>query len=230
MGRGKRKRKAKQKLKRIKKIKQGKLVRFCLANSPRRYSGFSNKFCYQSNMHNLIYKGAIFNNVKFQNSNITECNFKNSKLLGVDFYNSNLKKSKFNDANLKDVIFFNCNLKGTNFNNVKFQNVLFISTNVDNCKNLNIKEVTMVKSYPKLENQDLINITLELSKFIKFYKSKVLHVKKNKVNNWNLNILYLKYSDGLLRALKALKNRKDKRNFITVYSYKKYIEDYLKIC
>lgn len=229
MGRGKKRKKAKQKLKRNEKRKSGKLVRFCLSNSSKKYSGFSNKFCYQTNIHNLIYKDAIFDNVKFQNSNITECNLRNTKLTGVDFYNSNLKKSKFENAKLKDVVFFNCNLKNTDFKNTKFENVFFISTNFDYCKNLNKEEIIIIKEYPKIVNQSLINATLELSKFTKLYKSNVLHVKKNKINNWNISILYSKYSDDLIRALKALKNRKDKRNFITLYSYKKFIESYLKI-
>ena len=42
MSRTKRKRKAKQKLKIIRKRKAGKLVRFVLTNSGRKYSGWSN--------------------------------------------------------------------------------------------------------------------------------------------------------------------------------------------
>ena len=44
MGRGKQRRKYKQKQKRIEKAKRGKLVRFDLQNSSKKYSGFSNKF------------------------------------------------------------------------------------------------------------------------------------------------------------------------------------------
>ncbi|MGK4198720.1 pentapeptide repeat-containing protein [Fusobacterium sp. HC1336] len=229
MGRGKKKRKARQKIKRAKKIKGGKLVRFCLANSGKKYPGFSNKYCYQANIHNLIYKDSSFENVKFQNSNITECNFRNSKLTGIDFYNSNLKKSKFSNAVLKDVIFFNCNLKGTDFKDTSFKNVFFISSNISLCKNLNKENITITTKYPKITNQDLVNTILELAEFKDLYKFNVLHVKKNKINNWNVNILYSKYLNNLSRTLQVLKKRKNKKNFITLYSYKKFIERYLKI-
>lgn len=66
MGRGKQNRKYKQKKKRMEKIRRGKLVRFDLQNSGRKYSGFRNKYCYQTNIHRLIYKGAKFENVRFQ--------------------------------------------------------------------------------------------------------------------------------------------------------------------
>lgn len=229
MGRGKKKQKARQKIRRAQKIKSGKLVRFCLANSGKKYTGFSNKYCYQTNIHNLIYKDSSFENVKFQNSNITECNFRNSKLTGIDFYNSNLKKSKFSNAVLKDVVFFNCNLKGTDFKDTSFKNVFFISSNISLCKNLNKKNITVIIKYPKITNQDLVNIILELAEFKDLYKFNILHVKRNKINNWNVNVLYSKYLNNLPRALKALKKRKNKKNFITLYSYKRFIESYLKI-
>ena len=44
MSRTKRKRKAKQKLKIIRKRKAGKLVRFVLTNSGRKYSGWANRY------------------------------------------------------------------------------------------------------------------------------------------------------------------------------------------
>lgn len=56
--RGKQKRKAKQRKKRIEKIKRGKVIRFNLANSRVKYKGCKDIYGYQSNMHNLIYKDA----------------------------------------------------------------------------------------------------------------------------------------------------------------------------
>lgn len=85
----------------MEKIRRGKLVRFDLQNSGRKYSGFRNKYCYQTNIHRLIYKGAKFENVRFQASNMTKCNYKNASFKGVDFCNSNLKNSSFKGAILK---------------------------------------------------------------------------------------------------------------------------------
>lgn len=231
MGRGKERRKRKQKLKRIEKIKKGKLVRFNLANSPVKYKGFKDKYNYQTNIHNLIYKDANFENVRYHASNITKCNYKNSKLLGVEFTSCNLKNTSFKNAVLRDVIFFNCNLRDTDFEDVKYYNVIFISTNLDNAKNLNLTtECQVLKTYPKDElNKELHDIVLKLSECKKIYKYNVLHVKKDKINRWNLNILQNYYDVRLQRALEALYRRKNKYAFYTVYAYRKMIDSYLHI-
>ena len=106
MGRGKSRRKRIQKLKRQNKKRAGKLVRFVLANSPKKYSGWNNRYSYQSNIHNLIYKGSIFTNDKFQNCIITDCNFKKAKLTNIDFAHCNLKRTSFKGAFLCNVVFF----------------------------------------------------------------------------------------------------------------------------
>ena len=95
----------KQKQKRAEKEKKGKRVRFDLQNSGKKYPGLSNRYCYQANIHHIIYKDGTFRNVKYQASNITKCNFRNCKIIGVDFCNTNLKGSSFKGAILKDVIF-----------------------------------------------------------------------------------------------------------------------------
>lgn len=229
--RGKLRRKREQKIKRIEKVKQGKLVRFSLANSPKKYKGFSNKYSYQTNIHHLIYKEAVFENVKFQASNITKCNFKNTKLIGVDFCSTNLKGTSFKGAILKNVVFFNCNLKQVDFTGVNFQDVIFISTNTSNAKNLQLGNGCKVfNTYPKRAiKKELEEAILELTKWEKIYKYHVLHVEKNKINLWNLELLLEYGEENLARAMRALNRRKDKRGFYTITAYKNFVERYLKI-
>lgn len=229
--RGKLRRKRKQKIKRIEKVKQGKLVRFSLANSPKKYKGFSNKYNYQTNIHHLIYKDAVFENVKFHASNITRCNFKNTKLTGVDFYSTNLKGTSFKGAVLNNVVFFNCNLKQVDFAGVKCQNVIFISTNTANAKNLELENGCKVfNTYPKrIIKKELEEVILELTKWERLYKYHVLHVEENKINFWNLELLLEYGEENLLRAMRALTRRKDKRGFYTISAYKNFVERYLKI-
>lgn len=231
MGKGKERRKRKQKLKRIEKIKKGKLVRFTLANSPVKYKGFRDKYNYQTNIHNLIYKDASFENVRYHASNITKCNFKNTKLLGVEFTSCNLKNTSFKNSALRDVIFFNCNLRNTDFEGVKYDNVIFISTNLENAKNFNLTdECEFLRTYPRLKlNKELYETVLKLSECKRIYKYHVLHVKKDKINRWNLSILQNYYADRLQRALEALYRRKNKYAFYTVYAYRKMIDSYLHI-
>lgn len=227
----KKKRKALQKMKRMQKIRKDKVVRFSLANSRRKYGGFNNKYCYQTNIHNLIYKDVQFSNVRYHASNITQCNFKNSKLEGVDFICCNLKKTNFKGARFRYVIFFNCNLKDTNFESTQFDNVYFITTNTDNARNLKVSDgCRILKTYPKMTlSRELENTFNALSVDTHFSKYHVLHTKKKKTNLWNISILYSMYGEKIARGLMALFKRKDKRNFYTLYSYKKFFDSYFKI-
>lgn len=224
-------RKLKQKQKRIEKINRGKIVRFNLANSRVKYKGCKNIYGYQSNIHNLIYKDAEFENVRYQASNITNCNFKYATLKGVDFINTNLKHTNFKGAKLKDVVFFNCNLKDVDFKDVQFENVFFISTRLNNTKNLILGQgCTCIKSYPKIEIGCRLRESISrLTECDKIYNYHILHVNLNKINMWNISLLLQYGEDNLVRAMEALYKRKNKYAFYTIYSYKKFIESYLKI-
>lgn len=231
IGHGKTKRKAKQKEKRMKKIKQGVNVPFNLQNSPVKYRGFSNKYCYQINIHNLIYKGASFQNVKFQSSIITHCNYCNANLIGVDFCHTNLKESKFKNARLNNVVFFNCNLKNCDFNGATFNNVTFIATNISIANNLLLNETCLVlKSCPVIDmSERLYNNILALASYEKLFKPHILNVNKTKINMWMLHLLLLKTNeDDLSRSLYALSKRRNKQNFYTLYSYRKFVDSYLQ--
>lgn len=209
----------------------GKIVRFDLQNSKKKYTGIKNKYCYQTNIHNLIYKDANFKNVKYQASNITKCNFNNAFLQGVDFCNTNLKSSSFKNAKFKDVIFFNCNLRSCDFKGASFENVSFICTSVENSRNMALSEqCKFLRSYPKLKisNRMQENLLL-LANQDKILLPHVIHVNKNKPNHWTLKLLidYCNETD-LARCFYALNNRNDKRNFYTVWAYKQFIDKYLK--
>ncbi len=235
MGKGKSKRKAKRKIeakqRREIRLKMGKPVFFNLTNCPKPLSGFSDRYNYKSNIHKAIYKKGNFHNVRWQASILTHCNFNQTHLIGVDFFNSNLKKTSFKNAVLENVIFFNCNLKDTNFENAQFRQVIFIATNLDLAKNLTITEECKVyRSYPSIELDHAVHQQLlSLSEFELLYKYNVLHVNKNKLNLWSIQVLLDCYGENVFRALCALKYKKDKRRLYTVYSYMRHIEKYLKL-
>ena len=142
-------------------------------------------------MHNLIYKDAKFQNVRYQASIITNCNFNQTVLTGVDFCNCNLKKSSFKGAKLHNVCFINCNLSGVDFTNAEFDNVIFVCTSVDKCKNFSCdSNCRIYRSYPKIELQDEISTQLlQLAEDTLIYEPHVLHVSRSKLNLWALKIL-----------------------------------------
>lgn len=220
MGRAKQKRKAKARAKRMKMLKLGKRVRFVLANSPKKYDGWSNRYSYQSNIHNLIYKGASFFNDKFQNCIITHCNFKQANFEDIDFAHCNLKGSSFKNATLTNVTFFNCNMKTVDFDGAKFSNVVFICMSTDKINHLPEEGCITLNKYPKITHQRLIDSAMSLAQYDKLYKYHILNVSKTKVNNWYLHLLATQYSnyDDVARGLSKLCDRKCKRNYLTLSS------------
>lgn len=70
---------------------------------------------------------------------------------------------------------------------------------------------------------------LQLSEYSSLYKYGVLFVNKNKLNKWILQFLIDIYGYASLRALIALKGKKNKRCLYSVHSYMKHIENYLKL-
>lgn len=209
----------------------GKPVFFTLMHCPHVMKGFSNRYNYKATLYKVSYKGARFENVKWQSSNITSCSFSGTRLIGVDFYNSNLKNTSFKDAHLEHVVFFNCNLRDANFSGATFDHVTFISTNINVANNIVTGDSCAIyRTYPKLSiSFDVETGLLELAQFPKIYSPHVLHVSKNKLNLWTLKLLLDIYGESTYRALLAIARKPDKRGFYTVYAYKKHIEKYLHL-
>ena len=235
VGRARKKLLAKRKAKQINREKirllMNKRIFFTLTRCSKKLQGISNKYCYKSNMHNLTYKGAKFENVRYQSSIITKCNFNQSELVGVDFCNCNLRKSSFKNAKLKDVCFVNCNIEGTDFLNTKFENVVFICIGLEKAKNLYLNsECIIYKTYPQITlDSNIQTQLLQLADDPQLYEPHVLHVTKNKLNFWSLKLFEDLYGESAYRALCAIQNRTRKKGFYTLYSYKKHIESYLEL-
>lgn len=208
-----------------------KRIFFTLTGCPQKLQGISNRYCYKSNMHNLTYKDAKFENVKYQSSIITKCNYNQAELVGVDFCNCNLRKSSFKNAKLKNVSFINCNIEDVDFLNADFENVVFVCVGMDKAKNLNISSNCRIyKSYPKFElDYNMQTSLLQLAEISAVYEYHVLHVTRKKLNFWTLKILEDLYGESVFRALCAIKNKKNIRSFYTIHSYMKHIENYLKL-
>lgn len=235
MGRAKRRIKAKRKAEHMRReqirIAMNKRVFFTLTRCHTKLKGIVYRYCYKSNMHNLIYKGAKFENVRYQSSIITKCNFNQAELVGVDFCNCNLRNTSFRNAKLRNVCFINCNVDRTDFLDADFQNVVFVCTGIERANNLFINSKCRVyRTYPKIElTSDVETQLLQFSEDPLIYNPHVLHVSKNKLNHWTLKILQDIYGDDTFRALCAVKNRKHTKGLYTIHSYMKHIESYLKL-
>lgn len=211
-------------------------VPFSLANSPKKYSGYSNRLNYKTNIHNLIYVNAKFKNVKFQASNVTECNFRDATFHGIDFMNTNLKKCNFKNCYFEDVIFYSVNLTGANFLNATFKNVYFINTNIQKTKNIDTTCVEILNDNSEIDiSRNLLKVIEELTSIVKFKKNYVLTTKRSKGKKVNSLILELLLRDftqlELKRAFHKLINSDNKnRNkfFITYFSYKDFLYKYDK--
>ena len=237
MGRGKKTRKAKlaAKAKQRKAIrkKMGKPIYLTLICCPRPIHRLINKFIYKATIHRTSYKQAIIQNVRWQASSLTYCTFSDSHCVGVDFLNSNLKNTSFKNAILEDVVFFNCNLKDANFTGVKFRRVVFITTNTTVAKNLVLNEnekCYVYRMYPKLQlDSRTEHFLLQLSSIPALYNYGILFVNKNKLNKWILQFFIDIYGYDSLKALVALKGKRNKRFLYSIHSYMLHIERYLKL-
>ena len=235
MGVAKKKKKAKLKEKRLKRIKSGKRVPFSLANVSKRLPGIQNTHQYKTNVHNLNFNESHFNNVKYSASNITNCNFKKAKLTGVDFIYTNLKRCNFSNAFLEDVIFFGANLKYAKFKNTHFKNVYFINTNIELTQDLvsDNNGLIIYNHYPNQEIHDsLKNVLYKVGDNDRIYKHRVLHVNKNKLNMWMVQLLLWEFSTTeLVRSYRKIiinEKRNSNQNFFTYHSHRKFLNAYLK--
>ncbi|MGK0700949.1 pentapeptide repeat-containing protein [Priestia flexa] len=218
MGRGNDRRKQKLKLKRQDKRRRGIKVPFTLSNVTKKMNGRSNEHQYKTNIHNLIFNDARFRNIRYSASNITYCKFSRAKLVGIDFIYTNLKKSVFKESHLEDVVFFGVNLKDADFSRATFKNVYFINTNTKVAKNLNITnaEIKIINNYPaSILDKNLKNILDNLVLNEKVYKHRVLHVNKEKVNKWFIELLLNEFTQKeLYRALRKLDNPNRNTDFL----------------
>lgn len=233
MGRGKDKRNQKLKFKRQDKKRRGIKVPFTLANISKRMNGRSNEHQYKTNIHNLIFNDARFQNIRYSASSITYCKFRRAKLVGIDFIYTNLKKSIFKESHLEDVIFFGVNLKDTDFSKATFKNVYFINTNTKVAKNLDITKegIKIINEYPTDELEKELKNTLDkLVLKEEIYKHHVLHVNKEKVNKWFIGLLLNEFTQKELSKTFRKLDNSDRRatNFFTYHSYRKFVLNYLK--
>ena len=239
MGRGRKKRMAKRRIKQKQRreirMKMGKPVFFNLTRCNKPIPISSDRYNYKANMHKLrIIKGSVITNVKYQASIITNCYFGNVHLNGIDFFNTNLRDTSFCNAALTDVVFFDCNLSGVDFTGAKLTNVVFMSANIRNTKGLVLNDTCKIyATYPKLQIEEMLkNSLLSLANDMRIFRYRVLHVNKNKLNFWSLNVLLDTFGDDMYRALSALPQYRNRQHFFThfftLYSYKKYIEIFLQ--
>lgn len=230
MGRAKKNKRIKLKIKRFKSNKQSF---FILANSPKKLYNIIDRYNCKANMHNLIIKGRRIENVNFRGSIITDCNLKKAELTGVDFIGTNLKGTNFSQATLKNVIFCGTKLAGCNFNDAKFFNVTFVNVNIKKALNLieNNPQIQILSSYPSLNlKEDTIRSLSLLAVENEIYKYHTLHIKKNKYNMLSVYLLLQKFTEEkLAKGLNKLAQRKNKRRFYTVYSIQRFLESYYQI-
>lgn len=236
MGRGKKNRVAKRRKHMITRnsirVKMGKPVFFTLTHCSKKLSGISNKYNYKANMHNLCFVGSRFYNVKYQASIMTNCNYRDATLVGVDYFNCNMKGTSFKKAKLKNVVFYNCNLKDADFFDPEFDDVTFICTNLRVPKNLALDNpgIRVLCTYrPIVLDESVETRLLKLAYNESIFNAKVLHVNKNKLNQWTLSLIHQKYGvESIGRLSKILCRKENWDNMYTVFSYMLLIENWKK--
>ncbi len=169
-----------------------------------------NAYYCKSRLFNTTFSESHISNVNFRGSTITNCSFKGTNLIAVDFWGTNLSKCNFANACLVNTTFVAANLRGSNFMNVLFNNVVFVNTNLSDAKHLTGCEngLHVYHSYPQVQiNQDIKEALDRLKNNLHLYKTRILFLPNNRINNLNLYLLFQKYSEQeLLRAFSVLQN------------------------
>lgn len=203
--------------------KMGKPVFFTLTHCNKKMSGISNKYNYKANMHKLCFVGARFYNVKYQASIVTDCNYRDATIIGVDYFNCNMRGTSFENARLKNVVFFNCNLKEVDFTEAKFEDVTFICTNLQGPQNLDLDNpgIRILRTYRPIPLDEPVETRLlTMAQNDSIFNAKVLHVNKNKLNQWTIGLIREKYGvDGIIMLSKILGQKEKWKNMHTVFSY-----------
>jgi hypothetical protein len=169
-----------------------------------------NSYYCKSRLFKAAFSESYILNVNFRGSIITQCSFKGATLIGVDFWGTNLSKCNFTNTHLVNTIFVGANLTGSSFRDTHFSNVYFVNTNFKDAKHLSGNEngLKVFKDYPQPSiSQDIKEALDELKKNLHLFKTRILHLPKNRTNNLNLYLLFQKYSEEeLLRAFNILQN------------------------
>ena len=94
--------------------------------------------------------------------------------------------------------------------NVHFKNVVFVNTNLRDAKHLSGCEngLRVYQSYPQVQiSQDIREALDRLRNNLYLYKTRILFLPNNRINNLNLYLLFQKYSEQeLLQAFSVLQN------------------------
>lgn len=118
------------------------------------------------------------------------------------------------------------------FAGAQFDDVTFISTNLQEPKNLNLDNpgIRILRTYRTINIDRLVeDRLLVLAKNKSIFNAKVLHVNKNKLNQWTIGLIYDKYGiDGIDTLSRILCKKEKWNNMYTVFSYMLLIENWNK--
>lgn len=229
MGRGKKKRKAKLKKRRLNKIKKGKNVSFTLANCPIKLRGRNNSYEYKINVHNCCFNDAKFNRVRYRAGHITSSYLRRANFNNIDFIFVNLKNSSFKQSRFTNVIFNGCNLTGVDFEGCKFEKTYFINCKIDySTKEMLEKCTTIINTIEVSPSEELKKVILKTSRNSTLEKYRILTISKSKLNKAMLQVLLGIYSEKeiIMFITKAINS--NRTQFYTLYDYIISIGNYIK--
>lgn len=199
--------------------------KFNYSNMDRTNKNYIYKNFFKSKCYNTNFSNSNFNFVNFRGASLKFCTFYSSKFVGAEFIGTNLRGSNFSNSYFENTKFSNCTFENTNFKNCNFKNVFFSS--IKNTKNLDIDnpEIMIAKTIPKIEiSSELKKVITELKENDYIRRSKVFHLKKNRINKINIILLLNEFDEkDLIERLTLIKNNIDK-DFYTL----SYIEKILK--
>lgn len=233
MGRGRKKQRARRKMKsklwRDRRRKTGKPVYFSLSNYTKKLHGAYNRYYPKPNLHNVNFRNSDFKNCRFKGGHITSTSMREVNFIGCDFIKVNFKETSFKNATFTNCYFFQCDLKDSNFDSATFINTYFVSSSIKFAKNFSVNESFILRKYPNISLSSQLEESIQLLiNFPSIKKFSVLTTDNNKINKWVLSILLNEFSEKkIIHFFKKISNKRSskQKKFITINSFR---EDLLR--
>ncbi|OIJ22029.1 hypothetical protein BKP45_04955 [Anaerobacillus alkalidiazotrophicus] len=206
------------------KLSKGK---FNYINMDRRNRNYMYKNFYKSISHGTNFSGSNFNFASLRAAKFTVCSFYKANFYWTEFIGTNIKRSNFESAYFENVTFNSVSFERVNFENAIFKNVKFLNVGLKGVKNFRIEDhdITILNDMPNIVvNQTLNDLIDDLRKNDYIRRSKVLHLKKNRINTLNISILLEYFTDEELIIGLKLAGEKLNKNFSTVSYLIKFIQ------
>lgn len=168
------------------------------------YKNFTKTSSYKSNFSCCNFTGATLRSASFK-----FCSFNKAVFNQTEFIGTRLRGCKCNGARFSDTVFYQAELRGSDFKNAHFKNTFFVCTGISKARNFpeGTDGIIWMDKMPDVSefSSELIDAAEKLRANDYIRRSRVLCLKRDRINTLTLSILKQQFTDEeLIRAFSVL--------------------------